>query len=522
MISVIQWGIPNQNHPFNYQMDEWHQMQSIRALFTQGSPNVPGAAHGTIFQFFLSGVYLSLFTMFGVINPFVLKSPVTEIATQEKLFILLRFNTLLFGILSLLFLGIVARKHFKVHPALPLTLFFITPIWLSLGNYYKYDIAVIFWIIISLFFLLRFGAYPNKKNYLLAGVFCGLAVATKISALPLLIIYIIAFFYFTQKKQKNYSHFFVGIFLFFCVFLILGIPDVLLQKGDYREFFYSNIILDPKQTDNFVLDYKPWWLYILLKIMPLDFGYPFFVIYATALFYWIKLLLLRRFKENYILYKNEIFILISFLIFLSSLFPLKIGANGNRLLVLLPFLSLISSFFLTMIWKRLAPYSKKAFIVFLAATIVFQAYQSFMHIYVKWDKDVRQVSSVWLDKNLSTGEKIGIENIPLYQLLPDIVVKEFYSKQYFPKTHTKFDYVVINQSSHSLPNIVIVTDREFNVDYQINSPKKLLVSRLRKKNYKIMAEFRPPKVLYNIFGNELNMHISGIVTIPTITVYKKT
>ncbi|MDO8658943.1 MAG: hypothetical protein Q7K55_09465, partial [Candidatus Levybacteria bacterium] len=201
---------------------------------------------------------------------------------------------------------------------------------------------------------------------------------------------------------------------------------------------------------------------------------------------------------------------------------LKIGANGNRLLVLLPFLSLLSSSYLYIVWKKPSQYSKKLLVFLISIVILFQAYQSFALIYVKLGKDPREISSIWLNKNIREGEKIGIENIPIYQYLPDIVVKEFYLKQSFPKRHTKFNYLVIDESSKVLPNIIIVTDREFGVDYQKSSTKKSLIRRLEKEKYKIMVEFKPHNLLYSIFGNELNMRISGLVPIPTITIYKKT
>lgn len=521
MISVIQWGIPNVNHPFNYHMDEWHQMQSIRALFIQGSSNVPGAAHGPVFQFFLSGIYVGVFTILGIIDPFILKTSVTELQMQEKLFIILRSNTIAFGVLSLILVGIIARKYLKVHPGLAIVTFFLTPVWIALSNYFKYDIALIFWILVSIFFLLRFGAFPNRKNYILAGIFCSLAVATKISAMPLFIIYILAFFYYNFRKKKKYSFLILGIFTFFLVFIVFGIPDALFQKGDYREFFYSNILFDPKQTDNFILDYQPWWIYIMLKIMPLNFGYLFFALYTISIFYFIEKLAVNKFKENFILYKNEIFILICLFIFIISLIPLKIGANGNRLLVLLPFLSLLSSSYLIIIWKSKTYATQKLLILFIVVVIGLQAYQSFALAYVKWNKDVRETSSIWIKENIRNGEKIGIENIPIYQYLPDIAVKEFYLKESFPKVKTKFDYIVISESAKVLPNYVLVTDREFGIDYQKKSAKKLLVDRLEKENYKILVEFKPHDILYNIFGNELNMRISGLIPIPTITIFKK-
>lgn len=522
MISIIKWGIPNQNHPFNYHMDEWHQLQSVRSLFQDGSSNVSGAAHGPIFQFAISGVYLGILAILGIINPFAIQSSLTEIAVQEKLFVLLRLNTLLFGTMSLFLLGTVARKFFKANQYLAIVLFLMTPVWLSLSNYFKYDIALIFWILVSIFFLLRFGTLPTLKNYLWAGFFCSLAVSTKISALPLFIIYIAAFFYFRYKKQKKFLHLLAGVCLFFLAFFVFGIPDLLLQKGDYREFFYSNLIADPNRTENYLLDYKPWWVYTVFKIVPLNFGYPFFIIYAAAISYWIKQLFSEGLKRGYVRYRNEIFLLFAFLIFASSLIPLKIGANGNRLLVLLPFLSILSASFLTILWKQCSKTSRKILLIFFTVIIVLQAYQSFVQVVIKWDKDVRETSSIWLGENIRDGEKIGIENIPIYQMLPDIVLKEFYLKQYFPHKSTRYNYMVINESSKVLPNVVIVTDREFGVNYQKNSSKKMLIIRLEKEKYKIMTEFKPRNLLYNIFGNELNMRISGLVPIPTITIYKKT
>ena len=32
MLSLINWGIPSNNHPFTYFMDEWHQLQAVRAV----------------------------------------------------------------------------------------------------------------------------------------------------------------------------------------------------------------------------------------------------------------------------------------------------------------------------------------------------------------------------------------------------------------------------------------------------------------------------------------------------------
>lgn len=516
MISVIDWGIPNPNHPYNYHMDEWHQLQSIKALYKYGSPNVGGAANGTIFQFLLSGIYLAPFVLFKIIDPSLIKSGVESLLVQEKLFEILRLNTLIFGVLSLFVISNLVKKYFKANAVLALIFFTITPLWLALSNYFKYDIALTFWIISSLFFLLKYGANPTLKNYIIAGVFCSLAVATKISALPLVFIYILSFFYFNFGKHKKYNHLFTGLFVFTAVFVTFGIPDLILQRGDYREYLYSNLIRDPIIFNNFILEYNPWWMQVFLKVIPLDFGYVFSGIFLFSLVYWNVKLIPRIIRLNFNNLRNEIFLYISLFIFILGLIPLELGANGNRLLVLLPFFAIFSYLFISKMLKQFALHKNKIYALLIILLVV-QFFQSFSMIYIKWQADPRQLSSEWIIKYVRKGSMIGIENIPIYQLLPDLAVKEFYSKD----NKKNFDYKIIDISTISLPQTIIITNREFDLNYLRKSPKKDLLARLNKERYKIIAEFKPSQILYEIMGNEFDFYSSGIVPIPTITIYEQ-
>lgn len=509
MISVIDWGIPNPNHPYNYHMDEWHQLQSIRAIFEYGTPNVAGAANGTVFQFLLSGIYLSPFVLFKIIDPISIRSGVESLLMQKKLFEILRLNTLIFGILSLLTLSNLVKKYLKINPILSLILFTVTPLWLALSNYFKYDIALTFWIIASLFYLLKYGSNPTLKNYIIAGIFCSLAVATKISAIPLFLIYVLSFLYFNYGKRKNYKELLIGLLVFLSVFLVLGIPDLILQKGDYREYLYSNLIRDPMIFNNFILKYDSWWIYLIKKVIPLNFGYVFSGIIALSLIYWST-------KLNFKKFKNETFLFISMVIFILSLIPLKLGASGNRLLVLLPFFAVFSSLFVIRFIRKFSSFKHGLYLVLVVLFIV-QFFQSFSMISMKWEKDIRELSSAWLAKNIVKGSTIGIQNIPIYQLLPDLIVKEFYSNK---KDANLYKYEVINSQTTSLPNVVVVTNREFGLKYLKKSPKKLLISRLNKEGYKLAKEFKPPEILYRIMGDELDFYTSGIIPTWTITIYK--
>lgn len=499
MVSMITWGIPNVSHPFNYQMDEWHQMQSVRNLFKYGSPNIPGSAHGTIFHFFLSGLYLVPFIFTGVVNPFVVKTALNNLDVQEKLFIILRTNTLLLGVLSIIIMAIISKKYLKTSPLFTASLFVITPIWLILSNYFKYDIALCFWILLSILAILEFGKDQTFRKFITAGILSGIAIAVKISALPLIPIYIFSFFFFKNKLKLKQLFYGVGISLLIAI--LLGIPDILLGRGDMKEFLYSNLIGTPDLTLNFILP-QPWYVYLPLNIFPLEFGYAFSITFIFALLFFL------REKRD----KNTMFIIVCVVFFTLSLIPLKIYAGGNRFLTLLPFLSLLIGSFIQNF--------KKSSIVLFIIVILCQIYQSIQTVSYKWGEDVREVSSKWILTNIPKGSSFGLEDIPIYQSLPNFILSDFYKGKDLKGYTSVYSYnILVNVSLP--PKYVILTGRELDSNYFKKSEKKELIKELGQNNYKKIKEFNPAKKLYSVFGNELNMYLSGLVQVSSISIYQQ-
>ncbi len=519
MFSVISWGLPSETRPFTYNMDEWHQLSAVRALFEYGTPNVAGSAHGSIFQFFLSGIYLIPFAILGFVNPFAIHSSIDNPVMQERLFIIMRSNTLLFGVLSLIVLAIIAKKYFNGNSILTVLLFMGTPIWLTLSNYFKYDVSLIFWILLSILSLLHYAKYPTLRNFILSAIPCALSFAAKVSAAPILLIYIFSFFWFTPQFQKKYRYLLIGILVFLALFIVLGIPDLFFRWGDYMEYLFSNIIIGPKQDSNYVLGFSNKWTYILFVLFSMAFGHAFYILFFTAFTYWFIKIIKWFYFKKYTYHKNEVFLFVSFVMFLLSLIPLGLGATGNRSLVLLPFIALLSAKFIVNVLKRNK--YKLHIAIFIGILVLLQFYESSVVIYAKYSKNVLQKSSEWIVKNIPKGTVIGIENIPIYQTLPDIVLKEYYLNALDKYVKTDYLYKIINASSESLPKIVIVTNRYVHEKYLIRSSKKDLLARLKKENYRIVGEFKPNPQLYNLFRNDLDYYQSGLNFVLPVTIYEK-
>jgi hypothetical protein len=512
LLSVINWGNPNLQHPYNYHMDEWHQFMSVKAVYEHGTPNFEGAAHGPLFQFLLSGVYLIPFILFGVIHPSQLKESLLE---QNTLFYLFRANTLLFGIFSLLLIAKTAKDYLKVPPFLPVLFFAATPIWLSLSNYFKYDIALLFWILLAFYFMLQFYATQKRRSYLFAGIATGLALATKISALPLVLLFIFSFFFFIQQKDRQNKTVLFGVLAFVVTFLFIGIPDVLLGIAHYGNFFSSNLQDVPSESTNLILG-ESYWRYLFVDQYVLIFGHFFYPLSLIAISYWIVYYVsdVKRILQD----KVPFFFLISLCLFVVSLLPLKLFATGNRSLVLLPFLVFLGAMFLIRLYKELPQQTKYFFIGTMIILFFLQIFESIAWVSLKWHSDPRQTSSQWLEQHVPKGSSIGIEMIPIYQYLPDIVVKEYYAKS---KKENKYRYTVFEKTFKTYPDYVLVTNYDILTTYFKQTPSRGLVKELKNHGYQRVAEFYPDQLSIAIFHDPLGFYLSNIVPMRSVWIYQK-
>lgn len=511
IISTIGYGIPNLSHPFNYNMDEWHQSQAVRAVFKHLTPNIPGAANGSVFHFFISGIFLAPFILFKIINPFIITSSLSHLEMQEKVFIVLRLNTLLFGVGSLLGAVLIA-KILKINKLISVALFSSIPVWVVLSGIFKYDIALVFWVTISLYSLIAFGKNPTGNKFIISAIPIGLAFATKVSAVPLFLLYFAGYFIFFDRKEwlKNVKFLILGGTLCFAISLFIGLPDLLIRRGDYREYLTSNILGNTEKYSIYNLGLPNWWSYLLLRIFPVVFGHLFYALSIVSI-----LFLVVKVRT-----KDFMFILLGFIFFAVSLTPLNLGATGNRLLVLLPFLVLFSSMFISNLMK--GNKSQRLIVLGLVSIIIAtQILESGLFVFTKYMPSVSRTSSEWISKNIKSGTLIGVVNPPIYQTQPDLVLYEFYKKLANPNAKTFYRYVAVSDNDKQFPPIVLISGRELEERYVKKSERRNLIIKLKSQGYKVVAEFDPPGYLKYYFGDALASDLSGLPDRSSVSVFKK-
>jgi len=516
----LPYGTPNITHPFNYNMDEWHQLMAVKAIAKQGTTTISGSAEIPFVYPVLSSIYLIPFILLHIINPFTIKTSIGDLVQQQHLFEILRSVNIFFGAGSIILVGIIAKKYLKSNFFITIFLFTFSPILLSLTDYFKYDVGLLFFITLSLYTLFRFGERQTLRRYMLAAFACGVALGTKFSAIPLLPLLLFSYFWFMRGKKKDYRWIMIGILVYVLAFLVFGSPDLIYGKADYSDLLTSNLVAAPAQTNNFILPYV-WWIYFPLKQYPILFGHSaYFLAIGGFIFLIINLYKKGSWKkdEN----KYAVFLLASFTLFALSLIPLQIGAIGNRLLVLLPFLSLITSLSLTLFYKYLHGISIKILICVICILFILQLCESMVWMDVKYTSNPQKDASIWIEKNITKGTTIDIENIPIYQFLPDNVLNDFYDKQYGMKKDYQYRYNVVSYTTEKLDSIVIVTDDVIDQELFRTSTKNSLVERLEKEKYKRIAVFSPNPLYHITFANDRDYYFAGLDPSPlTITVYKK-
>lgn len=518
---TLGWGVPNRYHPFLYHMDEWHQLMALKAIVKHGTTTIPGAAQIPFVYPVLSGIYLIPFILLHIIDPFSWKSPVEDLVMQERLFEILRSVNIFFGVGSILLISSLAKKFIKTHYMLTIFLFTVCPCFLLLSTYFKYDIGLLFWIIISIYFVFRYAKKPQVKNFLLIAISSGIAMGTKFSAAPLLLLFVFAFFWFTPKKERRFKVLIYGLLAYGLTFIIVGVPNLLIGKADYQELLYSNLVETPNVTDNFLLPY-PWWAYILLNQLPILFGQPFYYLSVISFGYFsYNLLKNGTWKQK--INKPLVFLILSFCLFLVSLVPLKIWATNNRILVLLPFMVLMVGAFITEIFKKLrSRTSKIVFRIFLIFIVLLQVFETGAWIYAKYHADIQKDSSSWIENHIPKGTTIGIEDLGIYQQLPNVIENEFYLKQYNKKRNNQYHYQVITDRSKHLPQFIVITNGDVETKLYLKSPKKSLLQRIAHDGYKPKATFNSSTTYLDLFTNPVDAYFAAINASPaSIVIYEK-
>ncbi len=196
----IDWGLP-----FGYDADEPFQVGLATSMVINGDFNPHWFGHpGTVAFYLLALVYSILFHIGSLFGGFELASTFAEATVKYPHFFLLtgRITLTLFGIASIAVVYKIALKLFNKPTALMAAAFLaLGPVHTFYGKLIRTDIIVTFFLLMATYWSIRIVESRSLKYYIFAGVFTGLAVATKYTGVLIGALPVVAFLYTEPFKE---------------------------------------------------------------------------------------------------------------------------------------------------------------------------------------------------------------------------------------------------------------------------------------------------------------------------------
>ncbi len=398
-----------------------HFPSNASEFFSPQSPLNPRFfAYGS-FPIYLLKIFGSIA---GLLNP--------SFATYAGINIIGRIISVFADLVVILVIFSLARKLFNQKVALFSSFFYAISVFpLQTSHFYAVDTLLSLFILATLYMLSFFYEKPSKKKALLIGLFFGLSLATKVSALPLIISIGLALaidflFIFLRQPHKPhiwFSHLPIFLKRLFSegLIIIFGtiITFVILEPYAILDFpqFQKQTLEQYQMTHNaFVFPYtlqyvgKIPYFYELKNIFLWGEG-PFLAILAFSGTIYVTVSLIKKIN-----YKLIIIIAFFFTYFLVT-GSFAIGFM-RYMLPLYPLLSVFAGVFIyklsTFLKIRIGNWYLLVVLVFIGS--IFTWTLSFLNIYTK--PNTRVQASYWINENIPQGKTIAIEHwddsLPLF------------------------------------------------------------------------------------------------------------
>jgi 4-amino-4-deoxy-L-arabinose transferase-like glycosyltransferase len=366
-------------------------------------------------------------------------------ATYDKINLLGRAMSALFDVGTVFLVFLIARRLTqKTPPALLAAFFYATAVLpIQLSHFYTVDIQLTFFVTLVLYLCLR-------HNYVLLGLATGLAFATKVSSLPILVPIFISFFPFFKQPRKLILN--LGSWtLISCATFVAVMPYAIIDFSTfYRQVKEQSAMTRDAFTFPYTLQFvgNTPYLYPLKNIFLWGLG----PVLATFAFAGVVYALYLAFRSRSL----QLAILLVYLfVFFAIVGGFAVGFI-RYMAPIYPLFAIFAAIFVTHLFRFISQPKLKLVVtsILLLANSVWPA--SFMYIYTQ--PNPRVIATKWINHNIPPGTILAREHwddgLPLYghhELNPELPMYEPDSPKKWDTINSilnRVDYYII--ASHRL------------------------------------------------------------------------
>ena len=178
----IGWGLPTALHYFSYHPDETMVLfAATNVNFLEGQLDPGFYNYGSLYIYLVS-ISILLGSISGLVN-LTSGDALLDVGEMAKLYMGGRIVALLLGIATVCLVYTLGKRAYGRGVGLLAALFMaVMPIHVMHSKFLAVDVPATFFVVLALLFAVRISEGHRLRDYLLAGVFAGLAAGTKYNA----------------------------------------------------------------------------------------------------------------------------------------------------------------------------------------------------------------------------------------------------------------------------------------------------------------------------------------------------
>ncbi len=392
-------------------MDEEYIVPNVLKMLKAGSLDTGFYFYGSTFYYMLYFVFSAYFLLVHASKvPF---AQISKVNIEEFYYVARLFNSIL-AIIILLLIYYLGKKYFNKDIGLAASfLLGFSYIFNLVSITARVDMVMLLFLLASFIFIARIIEIGSLKDYLFAGLFVGLATATKYYSLLMIFSVICAHYIVNKKDRKPNYYLYISVVLIILLFCVIN-PYHIIHWNDFMQALSKHILQAKSHHWSTTISTSKNMYMNLLRNSA--FGTIGFILFIISVF----LYLLRPKK------KTTLLILFPFLYFILSISSQKV--YPRYLLTILPFLALfLMNFVYVSVKETLPKFNAKIggkttiFWVVSILIIVFPAFKTIRIIASSTLPLTSDLAVEWINKNIPQGSHIWCQK---YTAIPD---KSYYS-----------------------------------------------------------------------------------------------
>lgn len=430
-LSVINWGLPDQEHFYPFYPDEYTVMMVLQNMNPAKLNFYPQyVPYNRLYPDPVSHYYLIGFSEFVAAKLSLLKLTKDKTyylhnpAMYARLYLTGRYISILMGLGTILLVFLIGARIYSPQAGLAAALFLaLSPLHLVYSALMNVAVPTAFWISLALYWLVRFLETREMKWSILAGFTTGLAIGTKFTAFPLLLVLLTAHI-ISEKKLAFNKKIIISFLMVLAAFALSNPYYIIAYQESVCEFISRyNIVFSQSVS------------HPASGLTIFGFWYPLRSLLYNALGPALLLLAIGGFFLAVVKRSKYDLLLLSWII-AYYLISAQAGTDIIRYQTeQLPFMVLLAGrllFYDYGFWKKGNWLRLKLLLTILVIAIagIVTIARSAVIIDLMREPDPRSTASQWIKANIPNLAKIGLFSAPSEYAAPVINMQYYHDSRY--------------------------------------------------------------------------------------------